>query len=60
MPVSRGCGFSMCVYVDCDLGGRLVTKGLRTGFVVFLNNAHMYWLGKKQGSCEVNTLAQSS
>ena len=55
MPEPRGRGFRMRVYVDCDLGGELVTRRSRTGFVVFLNNAPIYWLSKKQGSCEVST-----
>ncbi len=45
----------MRVYVDCGLGGELVMRQSRTGFAVFLNNAPIYWLSKKQGSCEVNT-----
>ena len=55
MPEPRGQGFRMRVYVDCDLGGELVTRRSRTGFAVFLNNAPIYWMSKKQGSCEVST-----
>ena len=55
MPEPRGRGFRMRVYVDCDLGGELVTRRSRTGFAVFLNNAPIYWMSKKQGSCEVST-----
>ena len=55
MPEPRGKGFRMVVYVDCDLGGDLVTRRSRTGFAVFLNNAPVYWMSKKQTSCEVST-----
>ena len=43
MPEPRGQGFTMRVYVDCDLGGELVTRRSRsrTGFAVFLNNEHL-------------------
>ena len=55
MPVPRGVGFTMTVYVDCNLGGDCVTRRSRTGFAVFLNNAPIYWMSKKQTSCEVST-----
>ena len=43
------------VYVDCDLGGDCVTRRSRTGFAVFLNNAPLHWMSRKQTSCEVST-----
>ena len=55
MPAPRGVGFTMTVYVDCDLGGDCVTRRSRTGFAVFLNGAPIYWMSKKQSSCEVST-----
>ena len=55
MPEPRGKGFRMVVYVDCDLGGDLVTRRSRTGFAVFLNSAPVYWMSKKQTGCEVST-----
>ena len=42
-------------YVDSDHAGDLVTRRSRTGFIVFLNNAPIYWSSKKQGSCETST-----
>ena len=60
MPEPRGRGFRIRVFVDCDLGGDLVTRRSRTGFAVFLNNAPIYWLSKKQGSCEVSTFGSES
>jgi len=55
MPEPRGLGFTITVYVDCDLGGEHITRRSRTGFAVFLNGAPVYWLSKKQSSCEVST-----
>ena len=55
MPAPRGVGFTMTVYVDCDLGGYCVTRRSRTGFSVFLNGAPIHWMSKKQSSCEVST-----
>ena len=55
MPEPRGLGFTMTVYVDCDLGGDCVTRRSRTGFAIFLNGAPIYWFSKKQASCEVST-----
>ena len=54
-PEPRGRGFRIIVFVDCDLGGDCVTRRSRTGFAVFLNGAPVYWLSKKQASCEVST-----
>ena len=59
MPAPRGVGFTMTVWVDCDLGGDYVTRRSRTGFAVFLNGAPIYWMNKKQSSCEVSTMDQS-
>ena len=39
MPAPRGVGFTMMVWVDCDLGSDYVTRRSRTGFAVFLNGA---------------------
>jgi hypothetical protein len=43
------------VYIDSDHAGDLVTRRSRTGFIVFLNNAPIYWSSKKQGSCKTST-----
>ena len=55
MPTPRGQSMRMRVYVDSDLAGCQVTRRSRTGFVVFLNNAPIYWFSKKQNSCETST-----
>ena len=46
---------TMRVYVDSDHVGDLITHRSCTGFIVFLNNAPMYWSLKKQGSYETST-----
>ena len=51
----RGKGFRIVVYVDCVLGGDCVTRRSRMGFAVFLNSVPLYWMSKKQSSCEVST-----
>ena len=55
MPKPHGESMTMRVYVDSDHAGDQVTRRSRTGFVVFLNNAPIYWFSKKQGSCETST-----
>jgi hypothetical protein len=45
----------MRVFVDADHAGDQVTRRSRTGFIVFLNNAPIYWSSKKQNSCETST-----
>lgn len=55
MPEPRGKGMQMRVYVDADHAGDQVTRRSRSGFVVFLNSAPIYWSSKKQGSCETST-----
>jgi hypothetical protein len=55
MPTPLGKSMTMRVYVDSDLAGCQLTRRSRTGFVVLLNNAPIYWFSKKQGSCETST-----
>ena len=40
------------VYVDSDHAGDTVNRISRTGFVIFLNYGPIYWIPKKQTSCE--------
>jgi hypothetical protein len=46
---------TMRVFVEADHAGDLLTRCSRTGFVVFLNGAPIYWSSKKQTSCETST-----
>ena len=55
MPEARGEGFVIRCYVDADHAGDAVTRRSRTGFIVFLNNAPIYWYSKRQGSVESST-----
>ena len=55
MPVPHGQSMTMRVFVDADHAGDQVTRRSRTGFIVFLNNAPIYWSSKKQTSCETST-----
>lgn len=55
MPKPRGVGFTMRTYVDSDHAGDKVTRRSRSGFLVFLNAAPIYWTSKKQTSCETST-----
>jgi hypothetical protein len=45
----------MRVFVDSDHAGDLITRRSRTGFIVFLDGAPIYWSSKKQTSCETST-----
>jgi len=52
---------TMHVFVDADHAGDLVTRRLRTGFIVFLNKAPTYGAKRnktpvKQALLEVNSL----
>ena len=47
MKKPRGFGFIISAYVDSDHAGDSVTRRSRTGFIIFLNNAPIYWLSKK-------------
>lgn len=52
MPEPRGIGFIVRCKVDADHAGDTVTRRSRTGFLVYLNSAPIYWLSKKQTSVE--------
>ena len=54
-PTPRGIGMSMRAFVDSDHAGDIVTRRSRTGFIVFLNSAPIYWFSKKQTSIETSS-----
>jgi hypothetical protein len=61
MPVPHGQLMTMRVFVDADHAGDQVTRRSRTGFIVFLNNAAIFWSSKsklpvRQAHLVVNSL----
>ena len=57
MPQPRGLGFILWAKVDADHAADTVTRRSRTGFLVFLNSAPVYWLSKKQASVESSSFS---
>lgn len=55
MPDPRGVGFTMRAFVDSDHAGDLTTRRSRTGFLIFLNSAPIYWFSKRQTSVETSS-----
>ena len=55
MPKPHGHGFKICCFVDADHAGESLTRWSRTGFIVMLNNAPIYWHSKKKTSVEKST-----
>ena len=54
MPQPLGNGFKLCCFVDADHTGESLTRRSRTGFIVMLNNAPIYWHPKKQTTVETS------
>ena len=54
-PETRGLGFIMRAFVDSDHAGDSITRRSRTGFIIFLNSAPIYWYSKKQTSVETSS-----
>ena len=46
---------TMSAYVDSDHAGDSLTRRSRTGFLVFLNCALIFWMSKKQTSIETSS-----
>ena len=55
MPEARGEGMTMQLYVDNDHAGDVKNRKLRTGFLVYLQSALIYWSSKKQTSVEMSS-----
>ena len=51
-PQDRGIGMTMRNFVDSDNAGDTITRRSRTTFIIFFNNAPIYWFSKKQTSIE--------
>lgn len=54
-PKPLGNEFIIRAYVDASFAGCKLTRRSRTGFIVFLNRAPIFYFSKKQGSCETST-----
>jgi hypothetical protein len=54
-PEPLGKEFLMRAYVDSDHAGEKMTRRSRTGFIVYLNSAPIYWLSKKQTAVETSS-----
>ncbi len=57
MPVPLGQSITMRVYVDSDHAGDMLMRRARTGGIVLLNGAPIYWNSKKQTLCEMSTFS---
>ena len=55
IPQSKEFGFQIQAYVDSDHAGDNLTHGSRTGFLVYLNSAPIYWTSKKQGGIKTSS-----
>ena len=55
MPKPRGKGMTTRVYVDSDHTGDTVRQISRTGFIIFLNAAPIYWSSNKQTPCKTSS-----
>jgi len=55
MPKPRGLGLVITAKVDADHASDTLTRRSRTGFIVYLNCAPVYWMSKKQASVESST-----
>ena len=54
-PEPRGIGFTMRVFVDSDHSGDIITRRSRTGFIIFLNSAPIFWFYEKKTSVETSS-----
>jgi hypothetical protein len=54
-PKPRGVAFTIRAFVDSDHAGDVVTRRSRTGFIIFLNSAPIYWFTKKQTGVETSS-----
>ena len=56
-PIYLGFGLNIRVYVESDHAGDPITRRSRTGFIVFLNSAPIYWTSKKQGRTKTSSFS---
>ena len=55
MPEPLGKEIFMRCFVDADHAGDRLTRRSRTGYIVYLNMAPVYWDSKRQNSVETST-----
>ena len=55
MPEPRGNKLLMTTFVDSNHAADTVTRRSRTGIIIFLNSAPIFWSSKKQNSIETST-----
>ena len=55
MPEARGVGMTMRAFVDSDHATDITNRRSRTGFIIYLNSAPIYWYSKKQTSVETSS-----
>jgi hypothetical protein len=55
MCEARGVGMTMRAFVDSDHASDTTNRRSRTGFIIFLNSAPIYWFSKKQTSVETSS-----
>ena len=59
-PRSPGIGFKMQAFVDSDHAGDSIIRRSRTGFLIFLNCAPIYWFSNKQTSIDTSSFDPDS
>ena len=55
MPEPRGKPVKVITYVDADHAGNVMTRRSQSGILIFVNNAPIQWLSKKQNTVETST-----
>ena len=55
MCEARGVGMTLRAFVDSDHATDTTNRRSRTGFIIFLNSAPIYWFSKKQTSVETSS-----
>ena len=53
-PDPRDKEVDLRIFVDSDHTGDKLTRRSRTGYIIFLNNAPIVWLSKKQATIETS------
>ena len=56
-PQDRVSGLNTRTFVDADHSGDSVTRRSRTGFIIYLNSASIYWTSNNQTSIETSYFA---